>query len=62
MSRTYKDRPGYRRRVVKNKKLQIIAMRYGEDFCCKHKDRSLSRLIRSRLKNNKNKLFVEEEM
>lgn len=50
MSRTIKDKPGYQRRIVSNKKLQVLSMRYGEDFRCRKKDRKLSRLIRNRLK------------
>lgn len=50
MSRTYKDRPGYRRRLVKNSLYKKTLHIWGEDFTCKRKDRTLSRRLRRKLK------------
>ncbi len=59
MSRTYKDKPGYRRRIVKNKFLKGILGVWGEDFKHRRKDRSLSRLARARI--NRKKVNNEKE-
>ena len=52
MSRTYKDRRGYHRKIVHNSFLQKILMRYSDDFGgTRRKDKKLNGLIRQRLKN-----------
>lgn len=49
MSRTWKDR-NKGRRVVKNSLIKKTLHRYSEDIVFKRKDRTLSRLVRKRLK------------
>ncbi len=50
MSRTYKDKPGYRRRIVKNSLYKKELSLLGEDFYGKRKDRTISRHLRRKLK------------
>ena len=62
MSRTYKDRRRYHRKVVHNSFLQKILMRYGDDFGgTRRKDKKLNGLIRQRLKNQEKKEMENNE-
>ncbi len=50
MSRTLKDKPGYRRRIVKNSLYKKILNLWGEDFRHRRKDKTISRHLRRKLK------------
>lgn len=60
MSRTFKDRYD-QRRIVKNSKIQKLSKEYGDDFYHKRKDKTISKKIRSRLKQDMYNEIKNEE-
>lgn len=60
MSRTYKDR-GKIRRIVRNSLYKKIVHVWGEDFKHKRKDKTMSRHLRNKIKNDTKKSIVFEE-
>lgn len=60
MSRS-RNNPRKHRKIVKNKYLQIILMRWGDDFGgTKHKNKKLSKLVRAREKR-KIRMEIKDE-
>ena len=52
MSRTYKDMPRKKRRIVKNSLYKKFLHLWGDDFSSKRKDRTISRHLRRKLKGS----------
>ena len=57
MSRTYKDRQK-RRRIVKNKQVQVMANCWGDDFVYKNKRNK--KLMSKQIRRNQNRLDEKE--
>lgn len=53
MSRTHKDKPGRKRRLVKNSLYKKYVHVLGEDFKHKKKDKTITRVLRRKLKKEK---------
>lgn len=62
MSRTKKDRKGYKRyRVIENVLIKKTLKCYSDEIVGRKKDRTLSRILRKRLKRLDNKEIIGDD-